>query len=156
MAVVVGFATTSGVGEAAPLRDRLTLATETCRKNFIDESLRDANQIVDPRNGYARVSGSYPTCGCTCSSTAAAFRAASGKHHVLAYHEEACEWSSALAGGWKRVLPADIWSQFAPQFAPGLAGYTGEAVFGCKKRVPAKKRTLEQYTREAGRWAATC
>jgi hypothetical protein len=127
-------------GTAGPVADGLTAATAVCRDNFDRESLAKAEQINDVRNGYMSIAGSYPTCGCTCESTASAFKTDKGRYKFLAYSEASCAWASDLNGtDWKDVLPKNIRSEFGI----GLGSYEGDAVFYLKAKLPRKGTTVE-------------
>lgn len=129
------------IASAESLKHRLLKATDRCRQQFVEtESLRDAKQDIDGRNGYVRVYGTYPTCGCYCSSTAAAFKTAKGDYRFLSYHEGSCDWSSALEGPDRDVvLPTNLRAQFAPQ----LSRYKGPAVYFVNAKIPHHGTNLE-------------
>ncbi|MCP4443063.1 MAG: hypothetical protein GY810_29505 [Aureispira sp.] len=44
----------------------------------------------DAKNGYLTVSGSWPTCGCGCEATAAAFKDSKGKYTIMKYEYWDC------------------------------------------------------------------
>ncbi len=125
---------------AGPVADGLITATAACRANFDEETLADAKQVNDLRNGYMSIEGSYPTCGCSCSSAAAAFKTEAGTYKFLAYNESGCDWTSELGGkDWKDVLPTNI----RAEFGWGLQSYEGDAVFFLKAKLPRKGTGLE-------------
>lgn len=124
----------------ASIESRLLGATSKCRDMFADEEATRPEEIKDVRNAYVRVAGVYPTCGCHCEATAAAFKTAAGEYRVLAYEEWGCSWASALAGkDWEKVLPEN-WRE---EFAPGFGNYDGDAIFSVKARLPRSGTSLE-------------
>ncbi len=122
----------AGPAAASPLAARLLAATEACRAMFEEDSDLRPEEIKDVRNGYVRIAGSYPTCGCECAATAAAFKTAAGAYHVLSFETWSCEWKSVFGGDWRAVLPANLRAELAPQ----LAGHQGEAVFVLHAELP--------------------
>ncbi len=61
------------------MSEQLWDRVQNCYKMFIDDKYGDeeenyANVIDDSNNGYLKVSGSFPTCGCSCESIVGAFR----------------------------------------------------------------------------------
>ncbi|WP_196888339.1 hypothetical protein [Aureivirga sp. CE67] len=56
----------------------------------------DLNKIDDAKNGYLQISGSWPTCGCSCTSTVAAFKNLQGKYTLIQTDEEPCAWKKSI------------------------------------------------------------
>ena len=57
-----------------------------CFSNFEDmdeDGSPDFDKIDDSKNGYLKISGSFPTCGCTCASAVAAYKNAAGSYTAL-------------------------------------------------------------------------
>ncbi|MEM6732430.1 MAG: hypothetical protein AAF658_12800, partial [Myxococcota bacterium] len=125
----------SGTGMGAKLKE----LTASCRDNFEDESLEDATVVNDLRNGYVSIAGAYPTCGCECSATAAAFKTAAGSYRYIAFESDDCSWMTSLKGDWGKVLAPWVYREFGSK----LAGYEGPAVFALKPLIPRKGTDLE-------------
>ncbi|MFN3136123.1 MAG: hypothetical protein ACE37L_00440 [Allomuricauda sp.] len=67
----------------------------------------DFNKIDDSKNGYLKIWGSYPTCGCTCSSTVGAYRDSKGGYTFLQKEESSCDWRKSISSnkGLAEILP---------------------------------------------------
>ncbi|MCB9654409.1 MAG: hypothetical protein H6729_09810 [Deltaproteobacteria bacterium] len=117
-----------------PLTERLLSATTSCRAQFGDDVDEKPTEIRDFRHGYVHVAGSYPTCGCSCAATAAAFKRSNGTYRVLSFETWGCEWKSVLGGEWDAVLPANLRRELAPE----LEGYEGEALFILRAELPRR------------------
>ena len=68
------------------LSQQLWDQVQACYSNFEDmdeDGKPDFTAVDDSRNGYLQISGDWPTCGCGCTSTVAAFKNHSGKYTFL-------------------------------------------------------------------------
>ena len=90
-----------------PLKERI----KSCHSLFDGE--QPPKFVMDPKNGYAHVSGGYPTCGCPCSATAAYFNSKKGQVW-LSYETEGCNYDNKFSSNkdlWT-VLPKNISESF--------------------------------------------
>ncbi|GAB5554542.1 MAG: hypothetical protein Sapg2KO_41330 [Saprospiraceae bacterium] len=62
-----------------------------------DDGVLDFDQIDDARNGYLQISGSWPTCGCSCSSTVGAYKNSKGDYTFLQSDQVICDWERKIS-----------------------------------------------------------
>ena len=78
----------------------------------IDEDGKiDIDELVDDsKNGYLKLSGSWPTCGCSCTNTVGAYKGADGKYTLLKKEEWGCSWKHQITSNKSLadVLPEDF------------------------------------------------
>jgi hypothetical protein len=77
------------------LSELLWERVDACYNNFEDmndDGKPDFEKIDDSQNGYLKVWGGYPTCGCTCSSTVGAYKNSKGEFIFLQSDEFDCQW----------------------------------------------------------------
>ena len=123
---------------AGPVEDGLRDAIRPCHQWFTMQEATPDTLVMEPRNGFAEVGGAYPTCGCTCTATAAAFRTAAGDHRVLGTLTEGCNQTAALTGAdWARVLPGDL----REALLPGVPEAETRGVFALFATLPRKGTT---------------
>lgn|GEM_PF-5787171 len=138
----------SASATASPLEARLITATAPCRAMFndptSDEEAEKPSEVKDIANGYLHIEGSYPTCGCRCAATAAAFQTASGDYRILSYEAWSCSGATSLSGDdWATTLPEGLRAELAPD----LAGWKGEAVFYLEAKLPRRGTTVDLKVR---------
>ncbi len=75
-----------------------------------DDGVPDFNKIDDSKNGYLKISGSWPTCGCSCSSTVGAYKNNDGTYIILQSDKELCSWERKISSNrdMKEILPIDF------------------------------------------------
>jgi len=57
----------------------------------------DYDKIIDDSiNGYLKVSGSFPTCGCYCSNTIGAYKTHSDKYTFVKKSVWGCSWKKEI------------------------------------------------------------
>lgn len=105
-AIVLGQTTT-------PLSDILWDSVKPCHSRFEDindDGIPDFNKVDDSKNGYLKVSGSWPTCGCSCSATVGAFKSETGGYTILQSDQYLCNWERKVTSNrqLKDVLPSDF------------------------------------------------
>ncbi len=105
---VIGFGQTQKT-----LRDLLWASVNPCYSMFEDvneDGTPDFDKIDDSKNGYLKISGSWPTCGCTCSSTAAGYQNNDGSYTILQASEFTCSWEKKITSNreLKDILPEDF------------------------------------------------
>lgn len=68
------------------------------------------NVIDDTKNGYLKVSGEFPPCGCLTSETVAAFKDINGNYTFLEEETNACTWRYSILSNKKiaTILPTDF------------------------------------------------
>lgn len=77
------------------LKDILWEKVNSCYSRFDDmddDGVLDFDKIDDARNGYLQISGSYPTCGCSCSATVGAYKNSKGAYTFLQSDQFSCDW----------------------------------------------------------------
>ena len=92
------------------LSEQLWEQVQDCYANFEDmddDGKLDYDAVDDSRNGYLKISGDWPTCGCGCTSTVAAFKDHSGKYAFLKKEEYSCDWVQMVSSNrpMKDILP---------------------------------------------------
>ncbi len=63
--------------------------------------------IDDSKNGYLSISGSWPTCGCSCSSTVGAYKDSKGNYTYIQKETFSCSWENTISSNKNimKVLP---------------------------------------------------
>jgi len=82
--------------------------------------------IDDYANGYLMISGSWPTCGCGCSTTVAAYKDSWGNYTLLEQEYWSCSWVRKLSSDrdLSKVLPEGFGiGVFAPELKSKNAKY---------------------------------
>jgi len=84
-----------------------------CHSMFEDmdeDGIPDFEQIDDSKNGYLHIAGSWPTCGCTCSSTVGAYKNQKGEYTLLQSDQVLCSWGRKISSdkALKKILPPDF------------------------------------------------
>lgn len=84
-----------------------------CHSNFIDEDgdgKPDCKIIDDSKNGYLQISGSWPTCGCSCTSTVGAYIGSTGEYIFLQSDSFSCSFEKKISSSknLKDILPKDF------------------------------------------------
>ncbi len=109
-----------------------------CNEKFEENDAKDMRNVIDDsKNGYLKVSGEYPTCGCMCDATIAAYKDKYGFYTLLRQDEESCDFKHQIVSNrlLYRVLPADFGLQ---TFIPDLNNLpeTDNAVFSIDIDIP--------------------
>ncbi len=81
-----------------------------CYSLFVDEDgdgKPEFNKIDDSKNGYLQISGSWPTCGCSCTSTVGAYKNNIGEYVLLQSEQFVCNWENKISSNkeLKDILP---------------------------------------------------
>ncbi len=95
------------------LSERLWDRVDRCHSNFEDmddDGELDFDKIDDSKNGYLMVSGGWPTCGCSCSSTVGAFKNSPGEYVFVQKETYLCSWEKKISSNrpLDEILPADF------------------------------------------------
>lgn len=95
------------------LSDILWNSVNSCYSNFEDmndDGVPDFKKIDDSKNGYLQISGSWPTCGCSCSSTVGAYKNSKGKYVLLQSDRVLCSWERRISSNknLSEILPKDF------------------------------------------------
>jgi hypothetical protein len=93
------------------LNDQLWTRVMTCYDMFEDsneDGLPDFDKIDDAKNGYLKISGTWPTCGCSCNSTVGAYKNKKGTYTMLQSDGVTCSWERKISSDRNLidVLPA--------------------------------------------------
>lgn len=126
---------------------------DTTKDNAID--LEDEPEAISKnvdyqaKNGYLSISGSWPTCGCGCTSTAAGFKDSKGNFTILRYDFWSCEdkFSGIYASRkLEEVMPEGFGLN---SFSDQKIETSGNSYFHLLADIPAKgtdtKITLELF-----------
>lgn len=86
---------------------------QTCYSMFEDmddDGIPDFESIDDSKNGYLKISGGWPTCGCSCSSTVGAYKNEAGRYIILQSDKALCSWERKVSSNTdlKEILPDDF------------------------------------------------
>lgn len=103
------FLSTAGFAQKT-LSQQLWDQVQDCYNHFEDmddDGKPDYDGIDDSRNGYLKISGSWPTCGCGCATTVAAFKDNAGKYTFLKKSESNCNWEHIISSNrpMEEILP---------------------------------------------------
>ena len=83
-----------------PLSEKLWKQVQDCYSMFEDmdeDGKVDYDEIIDDsKNGYLKVSGSWPTCGCNCENTIGAYKTSSNDYIFLKKYLWGCSWQKGL------------------------------------------------------------
>ncbi len=84
--------------------------------------------IEDVKNGYLKVSGEFPPCGCPISETVAAFKDTKGNYTFLEEETEGCNWKYQLSSNTNltAILPENFGIK---TFIPTLKNNVTEQAF---------------------------
>ncbi|MEO0469138.1 MAG: hypothetical protein AAF206_05920 [Bacteroidota bacterium] len=81
---------------AQSLSEQLWQKVENCWSHFEDmdeDGKVDYDELIDDaRNGYLKVAGEWPTCGCGCENVVGAFKDMSGQYTLLEKENWNCSW----------------------------------------------------------------
>lgn len=98
---------------SADLDKLLWERAQNCYSLFEDENedgIPEYQKIDDASNGYLKISGDWPTCGCSCSSTIGAYKDDGGKYTLLQKEEFLCEWKKLVSSDKEmdEILPENF------------------------------------------------
>jgi len=104
---------------------------KNCSNNFEDmdeDGSIDFEELIDDsKNGYLKVSGTWPTCGCGCSKTVAAYKGSNGGFTLIDKENWNCNWLRKISSNrnLKEVLPEGFGiNSFIPEgFVNPAQGY---------------------------------
>lgn len=96
----------------ANLEKQLWERVQNCYSLFEpnENGILEYNKIDDSKNGYLGVWGSFPTCGCTCSSTIGAYKDNNGIYTFLQKEEFLCEYRKSISSNkdLDKILPENF------------------------------------------------
>lgn len=110
------------------LSEQLWERAEPCNNALEDmdeDGDKDYEELIDDsKNGYLKISGSFPTCGCECSSTVGAFKTAAGEYVFLDKTTWSCGWTHEISSNrdLNSILPLGIGKE--------IMGYNPKEWFG--------------------------
>jgi hypothetical protein len=105
------------------LRDLLWNSVNDCYsliEDMNEDGFLDGDVIEDINNGYLKVSGGWPPCGCLCTSIAGAYKNEEGKYIILQYFESVCNWNKRISSN------KNLYDILPPNF--GINDYTLQPV----------------------------
>ncbi|MFC5047614.1 hypothetical protein ACFSTE_06225 [Aquimarina hainanensis] len=71
----------------------------------------DYDEIIDDsKNGYLKISGSFPTCGCNCENTIGAYKTSKNKYIFIKEYSWSCSWKKgiSLSDSVNKIFPFDF------------------------------------------------
>ncbi|MGB1217431.1 MAG: hypothetical protein ACPG5P_06120, partial [Saprospiraceae bacterium] len=79
-------------------------------EDWNEDGVPEFDKIDDAKNGYLKISGSWPTCGCSCSSEVGAYKDNDGEYTILQSDEIVCSWERKISSNkeLKDILPLDF------------------------------------------------
>jgi hypothetical protein len=95
------------------LSEQLWDQVQDCYNKFEDmddDGKPDYDAVDDSRNGYLKISGSWPACGCGCATTVAAFKNLQREYTFLKKEESNCSWKHLISSNqpMKDILPENF------------------------------------------------
>lgn len=89
------------IAQTRTLSEQMWERVKTCYSMFEDydeDGKIDYDELIDDsKNGYLKVSGSYPTCGCSCSHTVGAYKGNDGRYTFVEEEEWTCSWKKKIS-----------------------------------------------------------
>ena len=82
-----------------PLSEQLWAFVSGCDKSIKNPEFEENKYrelIDDSKNGYLHISGSWPTCGCSCGSTVGAYKKNNGSYALLKYETWSCTGAEGI------------------------------------------------------------
>ncbi len=103
----------AGQAQAQSLSEILWDRVNACYVNFEDfneDGIPEFDKVDDAKNGYLQISGSWPTCGCSCRSTVGAFKNSAGEYIFLQSDQSSCDWKRVLSSNrpLDQILPPNF------------------------------------------------
>lgn len=79
-------------------------------EDWDDDGVPEFDKIDDSKNGYLKISGSWPTCGCSCSSEVGAYKNGNREYIILQSDRVECSWERKVSSNkdLKSVLPLNF------------------------------------------------
>lgn len=83
------------------LSEKLWKQVEKCHSMLEDtnkDGKIDYTEIIDDsKNGYLKISGTFPPCGCTCKNTVGAYKTNANKYVFVKKYFWACSWHEGIS-----------------------------------------------------------
>ncbi|MGM0581596.1 MAG: hypothetical protein ACQETL_12990 [Bacteroidota bacterium] len=82
------------------LSDLLWNSVNSCYSRFEDmndDGIPEFDKIDDAANGFLQISGSWPTCGCSCKATVGAYKNDKGEYTTLQSEDFLCSWRRKIS-----------------------------------------------------------
>jgi hypothetical protein len=99
--IVAGSLIAASVSGQSTLSAKLWEMVESCKSNLEDfngDGKTDYEIFVDDsKNGYLRIKGSFPTCGCECDNTVGAYKSKNGDYVLLKQQNWSCDWHEGVS-----------------------------------------------------------
>jgi len=84
-----------------PLSEKLWSQVQDCHvmlEDLDEDGGIDFDEIIDDsNNGYLKISGSWPTCGCNCESIVGAYRTSSNNYVFIKKSTWPCSWQTQMS-----------------------------------------------------------
>jgi len=96
------------------LSEQLWKQVQDCYTMFEDmdeDGKIDYDEVIDDaKNGYIKVSGSFPTCGCRCENTVGAYRTKSNTYTFIKEYFWPCSWNQGISSNENltHIFPFDF------------------------------------------------
>lgn len=118
------------------LWDRVRHCQSMLENSDGEEGVAYETLVDDSKNGYLQIAGSYPTCGCRCQTTVAAYKDIKGEYTFLSQELWLCSWRNTLSSNkeLKAVFPSDLLDNGF--FSEALKDSVGTAYFYLDIELP--------------------
>ncbi len=93
------------------LKKALWHEAQNCNTNFEDTDAKENRHLIDDsKNGYLKVWGDFPPCGCNCNVTVGAYKDQYGFYTFLKQETENCDYTTDISSNrlLSEVLPQDF------------------------------------------------
>jgi hypothetical protein len=96
------------------LSDLMWERVDACHSNLedVDEDGKiDYDEVIDDsKNGYLKIAGSWPTCGCGCTSEVGAYKGNKGKYTFLQKDTYSCSWVHKISSNrpLEEIMPENL------------------------------------------------
>ncbi len=98
----------------AQLWSKVKLCSSAITEDTENGTVAYEELIDDAKNGYLKISGSFPTCGCNCNHTIGAYKDAFGAYVFLEKEQWGCDWSHSIKSNKKleQLFPKNLKALF--------------------------------------------
>ena len=126
----------------SPLSKLMWKQVKTCYSNLEDmdeDGEIDFDELIDDsKNGYLKISGGWPTCGCTCENTVGAFKNNKGQYTLIKKDSWGCSWINRITSNrnLRTVFPTSI--EHNGFFEKEIDNDTNKASFYIDIEIPRK------------------
>ncbi|TPN82871.1 hypothetical protein [Aquimarina algicola] len=124
------------------LSQQLWKQVQSCHNSLEDvddDGKIDYDEIIDDsKNGYLKIAGGWPTCGCSCESIAGAYRKKSGQYLFIQKSYWECSWKREFSSSdqFTTIFPFDL--EKDGFFSQDIESFNQTATFYVDLEIPRK------------------